>query len=275
VTVLLAMTLLLAAAPPSPPGGGDVEARLDAGLASRPAGAPRMIWASGQLRGASYAPSPLGEGAGPDPDPTFRLDRFDCTTLVETSLALGRADSVGEARAFLDAIRYTGSPSFRNRNHYVESQWLPALVAGGWVREITPEVGAGTVTEVTVRHTRADWEEAARRGRLVAGLDPATLPDGVSRLAVVPLGRVRAAAGRIPDGAIVLVARVARPGFPYAVVHMGIVVPGPGGRRLVRHASVDAGKVVDESLEKFVARYERQHRWPVAGLAFLAPAPGG
>jgi hypothetical protein len=41
----------------------------------------------------------------------------------------------------------------------------------------------------------------------------------------------------------------------------------------VRHASADAGKVVDEPLERFVARYGRQKRWPVAGLAFLATRP--
>jgi hypothetical protein len=51
---------------------------------------------------------------------------------------------------------------------------------------------------------------------------------------------------------------------------MGIVVEGPGGKRLVRHASADAGRVIDESLDRFVARYARQERWLVAGLGFLA-----
>jgi hypothetical protein len=273
-TALLALAALLAASPGrEPPPGPDLPARLDAGLASRPAGAERALWASGLLRGAPYALSPLGEGSGPDPDPTFRLDRFDCTTLVETALALGRSGSVAEARAAMDRIRYGGPPALQDRNHYVESQWLPALVAAGWLEDATARVGGDAVVTLTVRHTRADWEEAARRGRLVPGLDPAAMPDGVSHLPVVPLDRVRAVAGRIPDGAVVLVARTVRPGFPSVVVHMGMVATGAGGKRIVRHASGDAGRVVDEPLERFVSRYERQRRWPVAGLAFLAVRP--
>jgi hypothetical protein len=228
------------------------------------------VWASAQLRGATYAPSPLGEGTGPDPDPTFRLDRFDCTTLVETVLALGASTSVREAGERMDGIRYRGPPSFGSRNHYVEAQWLPALAAAGWVEDATVAIAGAKAVEITVRHTRADWEAAARAGRLVPGLEPAALPDGVTRLSVVPLPHVRALADRIPDGTIVLVAREPRRGRPYAVVHMGIVVEGPGGKRLVRHASADAGRVIDESLDRFVARYARQERWLVAGLGFLA-----
>jgi hypothetical protein len=246
-----------------------LRARLDAGLSARLAGAPRATWASALLLGARYAPSPLGEGAEPDTDPRFRLDRFDCTTLVETALALGASRSVDEARERMDAIRYSGEPSFAARRHYVEAQWLPALVAAGWLRDATAEVGGEGTVEIEIRHRRADWEAAARAGRLVPGLDPGELPDGVSRLRVVPLARVAGEAPRIPEGAVVLVAREPRPGRPYAVVHMGMVVSGPGGARQVRHASADAGRVVDEPLERFVARYARQRRWPVAGLAFL------
>jgi hypothetical protein len=228
-----------------------------------------MVWASSLLVGARYAPSPLGEGEGFDPDPRIRLDRFDCTTLVETALALGASRSVEEALASLDVIRYSGPASYATRRHYVEAQWLPALVAAGWLRDATGDVGGEATVEIEVRHRRADWEAAARAGRLVPGLDPAGLPDGVSRLRVLPLPRVNGASARIPDGAVVLVAREPRAGRPYAVVHMGIVVVAPDGKRRVRHASADAGRVVDEPLDRFVARWARQRRWPVAGLAFL------
>ncbi len=271
VALALAAAASPAPTPPVPAGGAALRARLDAGLALHPAGAPRLVWASAQLRGARYAPSPLGEGAGLDPDPRFRLDRFDCTTLVETALALSASTSVDSAAAALDGIRYAGAPDFTTRRHYVESQWLPGLVAAGWLRDATADVGGDATVEIAVSHLRSDWETAARSGRLVPGLDPAALPEGVARLSVVPLARVLAVADRIPDGSVVLVAREPRAGRPWSVVHMGIVVAGPGGRRTVRHASADAGHVVDEPLERFVGRYARQRRWPVAGLAFLEP----
>jgi hypothetical protein len=111
----------------------------------------------------------------------------------------------------------------------------------------------------------------------VPGLDPERMPDGEFHLPLVPLGRVMALAERIPAGTIVLVAREERKGRPYRVVHMGIVVVDGRGGRLVRHASRDFGRVVDERLERFVARYEKQRNWPVQGFSFWeirgGPAP--
>ena len=253
---------------PSPVRVEAVREALDAGLADHPAGADRAAWAAGQLRGMPYGESPLGEGRGRDPDPTFRLDRFDCTSLVETALALGAARSVAEATPLLDGIRYAGPPGFETRNHYVEAQWLPDLAAKGWIADVTVAVGGEAATVVTVRHARADWRDEARRGKLVPGLDPERMPDGEFRLSLVPLGRVMALAARIPEGTTVLVAREERKGRPYRVVHMGIVVVDGRGARLVRHASRDLGRVVDERLERFVARYQKQQRWPVQGLSF-------
>src|SRR5512147_642920 len=110
----------------SPEVAASPEPALDAGLAARAAGAPRAVWASGLLVGAPYRVSPLGEGSGIDRDPRFRLDAFDCQTLVETAIALGNARSVAEARVLLDDLRYEGPPDFQHRNHYVEAQWLTA-----------------------------------------------------------------------------------------------------------------------------------------------------
>ncbi|MGA8890826.1 MAG: N-acetylmuramoyl-L-alanine amidase-like domain-containing protein [Anaeromyxobacteraceae bacterium] len=268
--VLLALAIAASNAVPAPSAErvAEVRAALDAGLSLHPAGAARATWAAGRLRGMPYGESPLGEGEGKDPDPRFRLDRFDCTSLVETALALGAARSVAEAEPLLDGIRYAGAPGYENRNHYVEAQWLPDLAAKGWIADVTAAVGGGDAVVVTVRHRRAEWAEEARRGKLVAGLDPGRMPDGESRLSLVPLARVTELASRIPSGTILLVARGERKGRPYRVVHMGIVVVDGRGERLVRHASRDLDRVVDERLERFVARYEKQRTWPVEGFSF-------
>ena len=48
----------------------------------------RLIYLSDPFVGAPYVVSPLGEGAGEDTDPRIRFDAFDCTTFVETTMAL-------------------------------------------------------------------------------------------------------------------------------------------------------------------------------------------
>jgi len=267
----LAAALLLAA-PPVASAGAQADARqaLDAGLAGRAAGAPRAVWGAGKLRGAAYRLSPLGEGAGRDPDPRFRLDRFDCVTFVETALALGGARSVAEAERLLDDVRYAGPPHWERRSHYVEAQWLPSLREKGWIDDATAAVAGERVRQVALHHTAESWRAAARSGRLLPGLAPEALPVGTFSVPVVPLGALPGVEGRVAEGTIVLVVREPRPGRPFVVTHMGIAVVDGSGRRLVRHASTGARRVVDEPFARFAARQARERRWPVAGLSFWA-----
>jgi len=250
---------------------------LDDGLVAHAAGAARAVFASGVLRGAPSLPSPLGEGVPPDADPRFRLDAFDCVTLVETAIALGNARSTAQAEALLDDIRYQGTPDFTHRNHYLEAQWLPANVAKGWIEEATFAVAGDLALAGEVRHALPRWQAAARAGRLIPGLDPAALPVGAFPLPFVPLDHVAEVADRIPDGTVLLVVRADRPRRPYRVTHLGVVVVGPGGRRLVRHASDVPGvmRVRDEPLFRFAARLARQRAWPVVGVSLWAIRDNG
>src|SRR5690606_33264666 len=75
--------------------------------------AERLRVASDPFVGAPYALSPLGAGAGQDPDPRLRYDAFDCTAFVETTVALAPATDIGEASRLLDLIRSRkGEPTF-------------------------------------------------------------------------------------------------------------------------------------------------------------------
>ena len=248
--------------------GGALRARLDAGLPGVPAGAARALWASSLLRGAPYRASPLGEGAGADPDPRFRLDAFDCVTLVETAMALGAAGSVADAGALLDRIRYDGAPAWATRRHYAESQWLPGLVRDGWLEPL----GAGAVGVPTVRvERRLDddaWREAERAGRALPGLGPGARPEGTFALEVVPLSALLEAAPRMPEGTLLVVVREPRPARPSLVTHMGLLVRAPGGGLALRHASDVPGvlRVRDEPLDAAVRRMARRS-WKVVGVA--------
>ena len=79
--------------------------------------------------GAPYVISLLGEGMGVDPDPRMRFDAFDCTTFVETVLALSFAVDLPSAELRLDHIRYQGGELgfcsgdiFRRRNGFLMIQ---------------------------------------------------------------------------------------------------------------------------------------------------------
>lgn len=249
----------------------DPEVEVARALAAAPAGGPRAVAATRPLLGAPYALSPLGEGGGRDADPRFRLDAFDCMTLVETAVALGSASSLAEARAALDEVRYSGPPSFRNRNHEVLSQWLPANVARGFVADATSSLTGVPVKVAAKEYSPASWGAVRAAGRAIPGLPRARLPAGRFEVPVVSTADAPRIAGQLPEGAIVFVVRADEPERATRVTHAGLVVRGPGGVALVRHATSTKGveRVIEEPLERFVRRQERAFpRWPLEGLSF-------
>lgn len=114
--------------------------------------AERVDSASRSFLGAPYEDAPLGEG-GRDPydhGPLYRFDAFDCTTYVETVLALAASRQASEFLTKLNRIRYQGAkPRFVARNHFPCIDWIPHNERLGVVRDITTEVGAQWGTERT------------------------------------------------------------------------------------------------------------------------------
>jgi hypothetical protein len=258
------LALLLAlSAQPAPPGA------LLRALAERPAGAERAVAATAPLLGRRYVLSPLGEGAGPDPDPRFRLDAFDCQTFVETAIALGNATDLDDAARILDDVRYAGAPAYDRRHHYVIPQWLPANIARGWVEDVADAVAGPEAVDVVEPLLDARWTEAARAGRTLAHLPHAAWPRGRFGARMVPADRILGVAERIPHGTIAWVVREDGPGRTTRVTHAGLVVVDARGARRVRHATASVGttRVIEEPLARFLRRQERAlPRWPLSGL---------
>jgi hypothetical protein len=269
---MAALAFLLAASPEAA-----LDAALDAGLAAHAPGAARAVWATEGLVGARYLLSPLGEGSGVDPDPRFRLDAFDCVTLVETAIALGNSGTVAQARVLLDDVRYDGPPDFQHRNHYLEAQWLVANARKGWIEDATPVIAGEWAMKGEKRHTPGTWRAAEKAGATLPGLEPGHRPLGTFPLPLVPIDHAAGIEGRIPAGTLLLVVREDRPWRPYRVTHLGIVVLGKGGERLLRHASDARGamRVRDEPLREFLARNARLRGWPVVGVSLWAIRDNG
>jgi hypothetical protein len=277
------LLLLLAAGPPARAG---VEQAVAAALAAAPAGGARAAAATAPLLGLPYRLDPLGEGSGPDPDPRFRLDAFDCMTLVETAVALGASATLEEARRALDDVRYDGPPALANRGHEVLSQWIPANLAKGWIAPLRApprEAGGGGWPErqEVVTYDAARWARLARSGQALRGVPPERRPLGRFEVAVVPPEAFAAAGPHLPEGTIAFVVREDAPDRLTRVSHAGLVVVGPRGERRVRHASSTAGvaRVIEEPLDRFVARQRAASRRALSGLALFTlrdhpvPAP--
>jgi hypothetical protein len=216
--------------------------------------------------GVPYGQLPLGDGSGPEPGPRWNTSAVDCQTYVETVLALANARNVSEARRVLDDLRYSGTPSFDNRNHFTEAQWLPANLKKGYLADETQIVDDRAPSETLTLH-KSEWSKVPALKRLAS----ANIPDGDYSVRYIPLGEVLARAVRIEPGSVVMVVREKDPSRVVRISHMGLVVQGAQGPHglVVRHASIGAEHaVVEETLTDFVHRQETYKKWPVAGLAF-------
>lgn len=83
---------------------------------------------------------PLGEGPEGryDQDPLYRFDTFDCTTYVETIMALASSGNAAEFEDVLNQVRYeNGDVDYLKRNHFTDLQWIPNNIENGYMKDIT------------------------------------------------------------------------------------------------------------------------------------------
>jgi len=235
--------------------------------------AERLVDVTDAFVGAPYVVSPLGEGFGQDPDPRLRFDAFDCTTFVETALALALGHDLDDSRRVLDRIRYRGDVvAYAERRHFPESEWLPGLQQAGLLVDVTRAVGGDDIVVATKTLDPARWARA--RGKHLPSLPAERLPSGPASLDVWALAAAAAHPERIPAGTVLSVVRVDFKNVPVRVSHQGLVVD-KDGQRVLRHAADRLHHhVVDEPLDRFFARLQRYGRWPVVGvhLAQVVPA---
>ncbi|HTL11966.1 MAG TPA: N-acetylmuramoyl-L-alanine amidase-like domain-containing protein [Bdellovibrionota bacterium] len=249
--------------------------------------AERVDRVSALFVGEPYVLDPLGEGpAGEfDRDPLFRFDEFDCTTFVETVMALSLSSSQGEFEALLNRIRYKGGkPAFEARNHFPDADWRPHLLSLGLVKDVTKEVaGELQVREAHARIDRKQWYAslgadrihvpgagASQARALLEKLHQRGTGLGVER-SVIPYipfdeffehpdnGYVvpKDVLARIPSGTIFSIVRTRfhasdKVGTELSVWHQGLLIR-KNGQLIVRHATfLGAGRVMETSAVDFL-----------------------
>src|SRR5690606_12335016 len=104
----------------------------------------RLDTFSGKFVGFPYGKNgPLGEGPDAlyDQDPLYRFDTFDCTTYVETIMALAFTRDVDDFEKTMDHIRYKdGVIGYLTRNHFTNLQWIHFNIQNGMMEDITEEI---------------------------------------------------------------------------------------------------------------------------------------
>lgn len=233
----------------------------------------RLLSVSEGFLGTAYLHSPLGEGDGVDPDPRLRFDAVDCLTFVEQTIALGLSKGPDEVLPLLNALRYEKAPSYADRNHLMEAQWLPNNVNKGFLRDVTREYGGADTVRTSKLLTAQSW---ASRSSQELGLPKEKQLLGAYELEMIPLAKVMDHARRLADGTILVVIREDQPRKVTRITHLGFVVQKKK-RTYLRHAARSHyRKVVDEDLETFLLRNSKYSKWPVSGVALYqvrSPAP--
>ena len=205
-----------------------------------------------QFLGKPYVPHTLDRNS--TEQLAVNLREFDCTTYLETVLALtlaaqDAADKVNPVlteqafRSYLTKLRYRNGriDGYASRLHYF-SDWLRENERKGLITDITHELpGNLTVAKPVSYMTTATYKYPALR-------DPATLKQvalteaslSQQAFSFIPTRNIRQAESSLREGDIVMLI-AARPGLD--MKHVGLVVRQPNGRMHLLHASSDLGEV--------------------------------
>jgi len=249
--------------------------------------AERIEKTSERLLGKPYELGGLGEGPGAlyDQDPLYRFDSFDCTTFVETVIALSRADDFPGFEREMNRVRYVnGKIGFTTRNHFTSLDWIPNNATTGILRDVTVEVaGEKNWMDAVARIDPGSWYKMMKESDLnVRALDKATLDERLLQLRneaknfeahtvhlpYIPVPMVLGPSGkeildRIPDGAMI---NIVRPGWDLTEVagtqlnisHQGLAIRVDGILNF-RHASSAGSKMVTQQpLDEYLSRF-RDH----------------
>jgi hypothetical protein len=194
-----------------------------------PTVAQRIDFISGALRGTRYQGYTLIGGPRRPEQFVVRDDAFDCVTFCETVLAAALARDLDEFETGLREIRYRhGIVNWFERNHYF-FEWGQHNVENKTCRWIT---FAGAVE----LHKVVYWHRELGRRRFT--------------MRVIPRTAFLANKSRIAAGDIVgFITR--RPNLDY--FHVGFIAFGGKGELLLRHASRSRHRVLDESMQRFLA----------------------
>lgn len=229
------------------------------------------------LLGLPYVPRTLDQNA--TEQLVVNLRAFDCTTYLETVLALAFAHHAlppnapaaqvePQFRRYLTKLRYRNGQidGYASRLHYF-SDWLRDNQRKGLLTDLTPSLPGHMLVAKPVSYmTQATYHYPPLRDPAVfrrMALAEADLNQ--QSFYFIPKKNIRLAERQLREGDIVMLT-AARPGLD--MKHVGLAVRQPNGRIYLLHASSEQGRVVisDQPLSDYVLRHKRLSGIRVARL---------
>ncbi len=230
-----------------------------------------------KLLGKPYVSHTLDHYA--DEQLIVNMNAFDCTTYLETVLAITLANTDAKSngtpaqveqsfKKYLTQLRYRNGriDGYASRLHYF-SDWLRNNEKMGLLTDVTAQLpGSMSVAKPVSYMTTATQKYPAMSDPAVYKqvlLTEASLNQ--QSFSFIPTKYVRQAEGRIQEGDIVML-MAARPGLDMR--HVGLAVRQPDGRLHLLHASSERGRVVISplSLSDYMLSHKRMSGIRVARL---------
>ena len=266
----------------------EAESKELAGLYAQLATLPvqsKVLKTANYFLGSPTGVNPLGEGSGIDLHPLISTEKFDCTTYVETSLAVAFSKDQKELASTLNQIRYEGETlDFFHRNHFMVSDWIPSNTKKGFVSEFTEQMTKDKTAYRTETKTlnKTIWFFHRVIDLLDQQKKSATeIQKELSKVPALPVQEEKTKyllasyfrehtdlmVSALPDVSIVMFIRNI-PSVPTLVNHMGFVVKKEGKLYLDHATQTKPWKVQELLLEDYFNEMD-SHRAPIEGLLFL------
>ena len=190
----------------------------------------RMKYVSGRLLGLPYIANPLIGSPNVPEELVTRMDAFDCTTYLQTVLALALAKSTDEFVTRLREIRYVdGEVDYYKRLHYT-MDWAQYQVRRGLLVDLT--LGE----EIIVREKTLSFLKGIEPRRVTMRYFAKTALGYVSRWLV--------------DGDLIYFISSRR---DLDTFHVGMIFRN-GSQVVMRHARHKRERVLEQSLDEFFQR---------------------
>lgn len=225
----------------------------------------RVDYYSDKLLGRPYGASPLGEASGIDADPLVRMDQFDCTTFVETSIALALTGGGENLIPVMNRLRYQdGQVSYETRNHFTNLDWVKN---NAWIlQDLTRDLFAGEFATLETVISKSAWFEKTVNMSV-------RIEDQNSLIYYLPFEQISAHPEILQRLPFVSVANVVRKGWnrkpligtELDISHQGFIIQKADGVYF-RHASLSKKETTEQLLVDYIQTY---HNSTAVGLQIL------
>lgn len=205
-------------------------------------------------------------------------EKFNCTTYVETVVALAKSKAPADFYGNLIAIRYNGGKTnFFGRNHFPEADWIPNNANAGILRDITRITGlsvqaaASTQTKMIDRGKWFDGKMAQGQvnRKLASAVESAWREPVQVEIPFIATAGLQNHYKQIPSGTIGNLVRASKPKFPVMISHQGFIFQGKDGVAVFRH-STPQGEIKTNRLAEYMKSVtdHSPKSWPMVGLNF-------